>query len=122
MHPHLVVQLAFARVPEIHDGFRWKVFVAKATIAQEVVDRATEELGLARSLPVPGAGALEYVLEEVWTDGQTERTSYFSFFFFFQLRFLRCCGGGGVDGGLSPSEALSPPLPRIFSLLSLPPY
>jgi len=31
-----------------------------------------EELGLAKSFPIPGAGAIEYVVEEVWTDGNQE--------------------------------------------------
>ncbi|KAJ3492688.1 hypothetical protein NLJ89_g11182 [Agrocybe chaxingu] len=34
-----------------------------------------EELGLAKSLPIPGAGNLEYVVEEVWVDGDSERSS-----------------------------------------------
>jgi diaphanous 1 len=31
-----------------------------------------EVLGLAKSLPIPGAGTIEYVIEEMWTDGSRE--------------------------------------------------
>jgi hypothetical protein len=34
----------------------------------------SDELGLTKALPVPGGGTLDYVLEEVWVDGQAERT------------------------------------------------
>jgi hypothetical protein len=72
------VTLTFARVPEIHETFSWKVFFARASTTKEVIDTVVEELGLARTLPVHGAGTLEYVLEEVFEDGKSEP----------QLRFL----------------------------------
>ena len=40
---------------------------------QAVIDTVIQELGLTKSLPVPGGGALEYVLEEVWADQESER-------------------------------------------------
>jgi diaphanous 1 len=73
LHPFLVLQVSFLRVPEIHDGFQWKIFISKSSTAKDIIDTAVCELGLTKSLPIPGAGALEYVLEEVWTDGSTER-------------------------------------------------
>lgn len=74
LHPSLAITLSFARVPEIHDGFEYKEFVSSQTIASEVIEAVIEGLGLSRSLPIPGASALEYVLEEVWTDGDEEST------------------------------------------------
>jgi diaphanous 1 len=38
----------------------------------DVVRLVVEELGLTTSLPVPGGGNLEYVLEEVWSEGDLE--------------------------------------------------
>ena len=35
-----------------------------------------EELGLPKSIPIPVAGNLEYVLEEVWTDGDLTSTRF----------------------------------------------
>ena len=74
LHPFLVVQISFARVPEIHDGFQWKIFVSRSSTVAGVIDTAVTELGLTKSLPVPGGGALEYVFEEVWAEGDIERT------------------------------------------------
>ena len=70
LHPLLSVTMTFARVPEIHETFTWKVFFTRASTAKEVINTVVEELGLARSLPVHGAGTLEYVLEEVFEDGK----------------------------------------------------
>ena len=71
-----MLNFAFLRVPEIHDGFQWKTFLSRATTVQDVIDTVVSELGLTRSLPIPGGGVLEYVLEEVWSDGGTERESF----------------------------------------------
>lgn len=76
-HPLLSVTLSFVRVPEIHETFTWKVFLARTSTAKDVIDTVVEELGLANTLPVPGAGTLEYVVEEVWEDGTSERKSRF---------------------------------------------
>jgi diaphanous 1 len=76
LHPLLSVSLYFLRVPEIHDGFAWKTFFARSTTVREVINLVTDELGLTKALPVPGGGTIEYVLEEVWVDGQIERTSF----------------------------------------------
>lgn len=72
LHPLLSTTLTFARVPEIHETFTWKVFFARASTVKEVINTVVEELGLARTLPVHGAGTLEYVLEEVSEDGKHE--------------------------------------------------
>jgi diaphanous 1 len=58
LHPSLSVTLSFVRVPEIHETFTWKVFFARASTAKDVIDAVVEELGLARTLPIPGAGTL----------------------------------------------------------------
>ena len=72
LHPLLQLSFTFARVPEIHDSFEWKVFISKTMTVNDVVSLATEELGLVKSLPIPGSGSIEYVLEEVWVDGNSE--------------------------------------------------
>lgn len=77
LHPLLSVTLTFARVPEVHETFMWKVFFTRASTTKEVIDTVVEELGLARSLPIHGAGTFEYVLEEVFEDGESEPESHF---------------------------------------------
>ena len=77
LHPSLSVTLSFVRVPEIHETFKWKVFFARASTAKDVINAVVEELGLARTLPIPGAGTLEYVLEEIFEDGKSGRNFYF---------------------------------------------
>jgi diaphanous 1 len=72
LHPSLEVVLSFLRVPEIHDGYEYKVFVSRSTSVEDVSSRIIGELGLAKSLPIPGAGNLEYIVEEAWVDGQNE--------------------------------------------------
>lgn len=83
LHPSLSLNLSFLRVPEIHDTFAYKCFISRDMSVEEVVNRVQEELGLAGVLVIPGGGAganasvggaLEYVLEEVWTDGVSEST------------------------------------------------
>jgi len=77
LHPLLSVTLSFVRVPEIHETFTWKVFFARASTAKDVINVVVEELGLTRTLPIPGAGTFEYVLEEVFEDGKSGRNSCF---------------------------------------------
>ena len=72
LHPSLSVSVSFLRVPEIHDGFTWKCFFSRTTTVRDVIDSILDTLGLSRSLPVPGAGTVRYVLEEVWAEGDTE--------------------------------------------------
>jgi hypothetical protein len=60
------------RVPEIHDGFEWRVFIGRTTLVKEVIAVVLRELGLVKSLPVPGGGTISYVVEEVWVDGDTQ--------------------------------------------------
>ena len=76
LHPFLVLTCTFLRVPEIHDGFQWKTFVSRSTTVQAALDTVIQELGLTKSLPVPGGGNLEYVLEEVWADEESESKSF----------------------------------------------
>ena len=72
LHPSLSVTLSFIRVPEIHETFTRRVFFARASTVKDVINTVVEDLGLAKTMPVPGAGALEYVLEEVWKDGNSK--------------------------------------------------
>lgn len=72
LHPSLSVSVSFLRVPEIHDGFTWKCFFSRTTTVRGVVESILDTLGLSRSLPVPGGGAVRYVLEEVWAEGDVE--------------------------------------------------
>jgi diaphanous 1 len=76
LHPALSVSVSFLRVPEIHDGFTWKCFFSRTTTVRDVVESILDTLGLSRSLPVPGGGAVRYVLEEVWAEGDTESESH----------------------------------------------
>lgn len=72
LHPFLSLNCSFLRVPEVHDGFQWKLFVSRSSTVQDTIDSIVDELGLTKSLPTPGGGRLEYVLEEVWMYGDTE--------------------------------------------------
>ncbi|CAK5262775.1 unnamed protein product [Mycena citricolor] len=74
LHPALSVSFTFARVWEIHDTFLYKIFISRNTTVAEVIEAAVEELGLAKTLPIPGGGNLDYVIEEVWEDGETKAT------------------------------------------------
>lgn len=65
----LSIPFSFHRVPEIHDGFQYKLFISRCTSVGELIEVVVDELGLAKTMSIPGGGNLEYVLEEVWTDG-----------------------------------------------------
>ena len=67
LHPSLSIELVFLRVMEIHDGFRWTVYLTRSTSVSDVIKTVCEQLGLAKSLPVPGGGNIDYVLEEKWS-------------------------------------------------------
>lgn len=71
-----MIDLTFLRVPEIHDGYEYKFFISPTTTVREVLERVTEELGLAKSLPISGGGVLEYAIEEVWVDKDAESMVY----------------------------------------------
>lgn len=75
LHPLLSVSLVFFRVPEVHDGFKRTIYISRMSTVQNVIDKATEELGLTKTLPVPGGGNLDYILEEAWIDGNQEKLS-----------------------------------------------
>lgn len=72
LHPLLSLEFEFLRVPQIHDGFTWNAHIARDTTVGAAVESTVVTLGLTRNLPVAGVGSLEYVLEEVWTDGGNE--------------------------------------------------
>ncbi|KZV75329.1 hypothetical protein PENSPDRAFT_624395 [Peniophora sp. CONT] len=76
LHPNLCVTLSFLRVPEIHDGFTWRCFLARTVTVQDAILAVVDELGLTKTLPIPGGGNLEYVLEEVWIEEDTESECY----------------------------------------------
>ncbi|KAF7302007.1 Formin-like protein 6 [Mycena indigotica] len=69
LHPSLSITFSFSRVPEIHDEFQYKIFISTNTTVGDVTSAVATELGLTKGLP--GSNNLEYVLEEVWADGQT---------------------------------------------------
>jgi len=75
LHPLLSLTVAFLRVPQIHDGYEWSLFISRRTTVEAAVELVVDELGLSRNLPVPGGGNFEYVLEEVWTDESAEEFS-----------------------------------------------
>ncbi|KAJ6515515.1 hypothetical protein C8R45DRAFT_809608 [Mycena sanguinolenta] len=75
LNPSLSVSLSFQRVWEIHDGFEYKIFISRDTTVGDVIDAVISELGLAKTLPIPGGGNLEYALEEVWTDRKGAESS-----------------------------------------------
>jgi diaphanous 1 len=64
--------ITFLRVPEIHDGYERKFFIARSTTVEDVVRAVIQELGLIKALSIPGGGNLDYVLEEVWLDGSAQ--------------------------------------------------
>lgn len=68
-HSQLSPNLTFLRVPEIPDEFEYTVFISRTMAITNVIDLVIKELGLTQTLPVPGGGKLEYVLEESWIDG-----------------------------------------------------
>jgi diaphanous 1 len=74
LHPHLALSISFLRVPEIHDGFRWTIFLARSTTTDDVIAAVSDELGLAKVLSGPGGGNVDYVLDEVWQEGDAEGT------------------------------------------------
>ncbi|KAH7919532.1 hypothetical protein BV22DRAFT_1075069, partial [Leucogyrophana mollusca] len=63
LHPLLTLTVTFFRVPEIHDGFRWTVYFTRTSTVDDIICSVIEELGLSKTLPIPGAGNIEYVLE-----------------------------------------------------------
>lgn len=72
LNSFLTLDLSFLRLPEIHDSFVYKLFISRQTLVSTVITQVINELGLALSIPVPGGGPLEYIMEEVWTDGSSE--------------------------------------------------
>lgn len=75
-HPFLSVKLVFMRVPEIHDGFEWKVYISRSTTVKDVIHCVCEQLGLVKSLPVPGGGSIEYAIEKVSDSESGMHSSY----------------------------------------------
>ena len=61
------------RVPEVHDGFKMNIYISRYATVDIVVGAVASELGLSRSSPlVGGEGNFDYVLEEVWKEGDAE--------------------------------------------------
>jgi hypothetical protein len=77
LHPLLSLTIAFLRVPQIHDGFEWSVFISRRTTVKDVVGLVVAELGISRNFAVLGGGSFEYVLEEVWAEGGAEGKTLF---------------------------------------------
>ncbi|KAJ6566849.1 hypothetical protein B0H19DRAFT_941165 [Mycena capillaripes] len=75
LNPALFISFSFLRIREIYDDFEYKLFLSRNATAKEVVGTVVEELGLTKTLFTPGGGDLEYMLEEVWTDGDTSKSS-----------------------------------------------
>lgn len=76
LHPSLSVSVSFLRVPEIHDGFAWRCFFSRNTTVRDIIESVLDSLGLTKSLPVPGGGTVQYVLEEVWVEGDAGSESH----------------------------------------------
>ena len=74
LHPHLTLSITFLRVPEVHDGFQWSVFIARSTTVADVLDAVSDELGLTKVLEGPGGGNVDYIMEEVRREGVAEGT------------------------------------------------
>lgn len=88
LNPLLFLNVSFMKVPEIHDGFKYKLFISRTTTVVELITSVVQELGLSKSLPIPGAGTLEYVLEEVWSDKATESALHFICLLIYHLNHL----------------------------------
>ncbi|KIY49480.1 hypothetical protein FISHEDRAFT_65448 [Fistulina hepatica ATCC 64428] len=70
LNARLCISLTFLRVPEIYDGFQYKVFLAPSMTTADLIELVIIELGLARALPIPGGGTLEYVLEVSYNNNE----------------------------------------------------
>ncbi|KIK67748.1 hypothetical protein GYMLUDRAFT_68769 [Collybiopsis luxurians FD-317 M1] len=70
LNPELCLNLGFRRHIEVHDTFEYKCFISTPTLVSTVISQIKDELGMADS--IPGEGPIEYVMEEVWTDGLSE--------------------------------------------------
>jgi diaphanous 1 len=80
LHPLLSLTFAFLRVPQIHDGFEWSLFISRSTTAKDVIETVVDELGLSKKFPVLGGGkgsSFEYVLEEIWAEEDAEGKNYY---------------------------------------------
>jgi len=89
LHPFLSLTVSFLRVPQIHDGYEWSLFISRGTTVEAAVELVVTELGLSRNLPILGGGNFEYALEEVWTEGSAERKmpSLILVLFYFLLKY-----------------------------------
>ena len=72
LHPALAIHISFYKVYEIHAGFQYKLYISTSMTVLDVVNTAIDELGLAKSIPIPGGGRVDYVLEEVYRKGDGE--------------------------------------------------
>ena len=62
-HSLLRITISFLRVPEVHDGFRWTVYLSRSMTVGDVIRAVCEQLGLVKSLPVAGGGVIDYAIE-----------------------------------------------------------
>ncbi|EJD01599.1 FH2-domain-containing protein [Fomitiporia mediterranea MF3/22] len=62
-HPLLRLKFSFLRVPEIHDGFEWTVYLTLNSTVHEVISSTCEQLGLVKALPIAGGGTIDYAIE-----------------------------------------------------------
>jgi len=61
MHPHLMLNVSFLRVPEVHDGFRWLVFLARTSAVEDVLECVADDLGLTKFIEGPGGRTVNYI-------------------------------------------------------------
>ena len=78
-HPLLCITLQLLRIPEIHDGFQWKRFLAYSTTVDDVIQGVCEELGLTKHIPGPAGGPVEYVMEQVWQPAKGNEGQLYAF-------------------------------------------
>jgi len=72
LHPSLILNLSFLRVPEIDDGFTMQLYLARSTTVEEVIESVAEEMGLTKVITGPGGGIVDYTLEEAWISSTGE--------------------------------------------------
>lgn len=70
LHPLLRASLSCARIPDLEDDIELEWFLSRNTTVLDMVNGVIEELDLAKVIPGPGGGNVDYVLEEVWVSDQ----------------------------------------------------
>jgi len=67
LHPSLSVLCPSFESPKFMMAFMWKCFFSRNTTVLDVVECVLDSLGLTKSLPVPGGGIVDYILEKFGT-------------------------------------------------------